>query len=173
MKEESIIGIVAAAIAILGIVLTYLQIIQTKKIKRAEFVSDLLKAMRGNTELSQIEYLLDYDIKWYDEKFHGSPIESNIDNFLSHLNYVCFLRAKKLLSKKEFEIFEYELYRSVTNYDCKCYLWNIYHWSRKNNKKSSFAYLIEYLKSKINKAELELFESDKTVNKYFKKYLNF
>lgn len=153
--------------------ITYLQIHQSKKIKRAEFVSDLLKTLRANAEISKIEYLLDYDIKWYNEMFHGSSLEPYIDNFLSHLNYICFLKSKNLLSKSEFEIFEYELDRSVNNRDCVCYLWNIYHWSNRNKKKCSFAFLVNYLKSKMPKEELSSFESINPKGGQYIKYLNF
>lgn len=173
MKEESIIGVVAACIAIIGIILTYSQIYQTKKIKRAEFVSDLLKTIRSNNEITNIKYLFDYNNKWYNEKFHGSNVELHIDNYLSQLNYICFLKTKKLISYDEFEIFEYELDRSIKNEDCVCYLWNIYHWSKFNKKKCSFEFLIDYLKSKISHDELSIFEnSDEKAGRYIR-HLNF
>lgn len=173
LNVENSIGIIAAIIATIGIVLTLFQLFQTKKIKKAEIISDLLKSIRSNPRISRIEYLLEYGETWYDNSFHESEIELYIDDFLAHFNYICFLLDKKYIGKKEFEMFEYELGRIANNYDCLCYLWNLYHWCLSQNKKCSFSYLISFIKKQMSKEKITRFESSKEEMSGFTKYLNF
>ena len=171
INNESIIGIVAAIIALIGILLTLFQLFQTKKIKKAEFVYELLKSIRSNPNIAKVEYMMDYDLPWYGYKFHGSKKEALIDDFLAQLNFICFLKSKRYISKKEIELFEYELNRTITNGECLCYLWNLHHWSKRNDKKCSFAYLIEYAKEQMNESEKEAFDSPDPKISGFKKIL--
>lgn len=173
LNVENTIGITAAIIATIGIVLTLFQLFQTKKLKKAEIISDLLKSIRSNPQISRIEYLLEYGETWYDDSFHESGLELYMDDFLAQFNYICFLLDKKYIGKKEFEMFEYELGRITNNYDCLCYLWNLYHWSLSQNKKCSFSYLISFIKMQMSKEEIIRFESSKEEISGFTKYLNF
>lgn len=166
--------IVTSIIGILGFTLTIIQIHLSNKVKNAEFISKILENLRFNQRSLDVIYLIEYDQKWYNEKFHGSgELEKNIDAFFSQINYVCYLQNKKLLSDNNFQIFKYEILRICNNYQCKCYLWNLYHWSKRNNSNCSFDYLIKYLKTQFSIEALNKFENSNSNISGYVKYLNF
>lgn len=161
-------------IGVVGFGFTFYQIHRSNQVKQAEFISTLLDHIRFNERVMNAVYIIDYNSNWYNEKFHGSgEMEKNIDAFFSVIDYVCYLFNRKLLSKKDFLIFKYEVLRICNNYQCQCYLWNLYHWAKRNHTKCSFNNLIEFLKSQFTAEEIDKFESDVELKKSYKKYLNF
>ena len=178
MKIQEIIELLTLIATVLiggiGFGFTLYQINKSNKVKQAEFVSSLLDHIRFNERVMDAVYLIDYSNNWYNQDFHNSgEMEKNIDAFFSEMDYVCYLFKRKLLSKKDFLIFRYEVLRICKNSQCRCYLWNLYHWSKKNNTTCSFNNLIEYLKLQFSVKERKQFECPcETVSKY-KKYLNF
>ncbi len=173
LSTENIIAVVAAAIAIIGILLTCFQLYQTKKVDEARLVGDMLKVIRSNERLSEIEHYLDYNVPWYGDDFHDSELETSIDDFLALMNYICFLERKRLIGKRAAKIFEYELIRTIKNPDCLCYLWNLYHWCISKNKKCPFAYLIEYAMVEMSEEKRKAFESNNEAVSGYRRYLNF
>lgn len=166
--------IVTSIISIFSIAFTFYQIKKSNKVKQAEFVSKLLDNIRYNERVLNAIYIIDYSASWYDKNFHGSgESEKNIDAFLSQIDYICYLCKENLLSKKDFLIFEYEVLRVCDNYQCKNYLWNLYHWAKFNKTKCSFNNIINFIKSKLNKDELIKFESNCSNISGYSKYLNF
>ena len=166
--------IVTSIIGILGFTLTIIQIHLSNKVKNAEFISKILENLRFNERSLDVIYLIDYNQKWYDEKFHGSgELEKDIDAFFSQIDYICYLKSKKLLSDDNFQIFKYEVLRVCNNYQCKCYLWNLYHWSKLNSSKCSFDYLIRFLKTRFSEDDLNRFENSNSQISGYDKYLNF
>ena len=95
-----------------------------------------------------------------------------IDGLLAQMNYICFLKSKRLISGTALKVFEYDLERTVNNRDCLCYLWNLYHWSVELGKQCPFSYLVDYAKKKMSKEERSRFES-KSPSGVFIMRLNF
>ena len=93
-------------------------------------------------------YQLDYseDKKWYDEDFHtykNRKIQYKIDQILYMLNYICYLRTRRLISEAEFSLFEYDILRLWTdNNQFVDYMYNLYHYSMKCKVKIPFYYLM-------------------------------
>lgn len=124
----------------------YCQWWKSVKIRRAEFLNQLLEKLRFDDGLVSAMYTMDYNQNWYDGTFHDSDseLECSIDKLLSYLDYICYLKATGNISKTEFKIFQYEINRACVSYSSQGYLWNIYHFSKRNGTNSSFIYLIDY-----------------------------
>jgi len=115
------------------------------KTKRAEFINQILEKLRFDRELADTMYIVDYDQNWYSREFHGSnELEGAIDKLFSYLDYICYLKDTKNITKTEFNIFRYEIHRVCISISTQSYLWNLYHFSKKNKSACSFQYLINY-----------------------------
>ena len=136
--------IVSLVFVCIGGIFVYFQWDRSIRIRRAEFLYQLLEKLRFEDEMVKSMYVVDYNPLWYDASFHGSKLEGKIDKLLSYADYICYLRYTRNVSKKEFQIFEYELHRICLSRSCQCYLWNLYHFSLKDNTICSFDNLISY-----------------------------
>lgn len=124
----------------------YCQWWKSVKIRRAEFINQLLEKLRFDKSLTSAMYTMDYNQDWYDnaDAFHNSELECSIDKLLSYMDYICYLKVTGNISKTEFKIFQYEINRACVSYSSKVYLWNLYLFSKKNRTNCSFIYLINY-----------------------------
>jgi len=137
------------------------------KIKRAEFINQILEKLRFDKELAEIMYIIDYNQTWYNIEFHNSELESSIDKLFSYLDYICYLKDTKNITETEFKIFQYEIHRVCISVSTKLYLWNLYHFSKKNKTTCSFQYLIDYgIISKLLPKDFKVNETlyNKTLN---------
>jgi len=122
------------------------------KVRRAEFITQILEKLRFDKELVEIMYMVEYGNKeWYNKDFHkNKELESSIDKLFSYLDYISYLKSNNNISKKEFKIFQYKINRTCVSISTKKYLWTLYHWSKKNNADCSFQFLIDYgIKNKL------------------------
>lgn len=154
----------------IGGILTLIQWRNSLKLKRSKFINQMIEKLRFNNEIVKAIYLIEYDQNWYDENFHGgSDKELVIDKLLSYLSYICYLISQNHLTKKESVILEYELRRVCASNTVQAYLFNIYHFSKKQKSICSFQYLIDYgLRLKIIPADF----LDDSISTY-PKFLNF
>lgn len=143
----TILGLLIASItSVVGL----MQWNKSNMIRKAEFLKQIIDKLRFDENMTKIMYKIDYSHNWYDKSFHNSDEEKEYDKFFAYLNYVCYLRTTKIISEKEFNILKYEINRVCLDNGVQSYLWNLYHFSKKNNVKSSFNELIEYaIKEKI------------------------
>lgn len=140
------------------------------KFKRAEYLNELSTKVRNDEILSEVVTYFDYNKPWYNEKFHGNrAIEKKIDAILSYFSYICYLKTERLISNSEFRFFKYEIERIIRSYQTKSYLYNLYHFSRKNNVEMSFIYLFKYAEEQ---KEIDKDFYDRRSQKY-PHYLNF
>ncbi|MBD5115626.1 MAG: hypothetical protein HDT46_10610 [Ruminococcaceae bacterium] len=169
---DSILSFLSIIIAIVGGIFAYKQWRYSNKTKRADFINQIISKLRFDKEMAETMNVIDYGNEWYNDKFHNqnNGLEKRMDNLLSYLSYICYLKKEKHIGKREFCIFEYEVNRVCSSPSVKCYLWNLYHFSSKQKANCSFQYLIDYgMKNKlIDKREFLKSES----NVYGKK-LNF
>lgn len=166
--------IATVIISIVGFGFTFYQIYRSNKVKKAEFVSKLLEHLRFNERIIAATYIIDYSEYWYNADFHNSgELEKNIDALFSQIDYICYLYNKSLLNDVDFSIFKYEINIIYNSYQCRCYLWNLYHWSKLNNVNCSFSNLINYMKRKFDKKLLIAFESNDQKISGYKQYLTF
>lgn len=170
-NAEVWIGIVSLVFTAIGGIFIYIQWQKSIKTKRAEFIYQILDKLRFDDELSEATYILDYnEYDWYNDSFHngGNNMEHKIDKLFCYIDYICYLRSTKNISKTEFKIFEYEVHRICLGHSAQAYLWNLYHFALKNKTCCSFQNIIDY------GIEKGTFPKDFTTNKkLYRKRLNF
>ncbi|MCL2518661.1 MAG: hypothetical protein FWF15_08870 [Oscillospiraceae bacterium] len=118
----------------------------SNKLKRAEYINQIIEKLRFDKEMAQTMYKIDYGIPFYNKDFHNgnSELEFAIDKLLSYLSYICYLKRTRNISIKEFNVLHYEIIRVCSSFEIQAYLWNLYHFSKKCNTKCSFEYLTSY-----------------------------
>lgn len=134
-----------------------------QNIKRANFVQQLYEKLRENTDIIEANRMIDYETPvdiWYSKDYNGfkdKKVENIIDNYFSWLSYICYIKSKRCISNKEFHLFEYSIMRVIRSYSSKTYLWNLYHFSQKNNVPFVYLPLLEYgfKKKLINKKDFK------------------
>lgn len=171
---SDILSIVSLVLVIIGGIFTYYQWRKTVLIKRASYINELTEKIRSDSDIKDVVYLFDYDQNWYSAQFHGNnALELKIDKTLSYFSYICYLKKQRIISKKEFKFFQYEVERILMNPDTQDYFFNLYHFAAKFKISFTFVYLLDYGK------EHNLLSDDFFDNKAYKKnhlfhhYLNF
>lgn len=169
---DSVLSAISVLLMIVGGFFAYKQWTSANKIRRSEFINQIIAKLRFDKSTVDTMYMLEYDHEWYNEEFHDADneIEFNVDKLLSYLSYICYLYELKNISKKEFKILRYEVNRACSSLSVQGYLWNLYHFSKKQGTECTFQYLISYgIKNKIiNKKIFYCKEST-----FYPKYLNF
>lgn len=171
---SDIVAIVTFLSAIAGGIFALKKWSWSVKQKRAEYIGKLTEKVRDNKDIAEVLYMFDYGKEWYSAAFHnGGQIETKIDKTLSFFSYICYLRDTKNITKKEFEVFEYELVRILGNYQVQDYLYNLYHFSHKLKRPMSFTPLLSYGKKRkiLDKAFFDLGKSQNTG--IYHHYLNY
>ncbi len=145
------------------------------KIRRSQYLQTLSERMRTDKHILSVRQAIDYGQPWYNKDFHEKHkndvvTEDQVDEVLAFYSYLCYLKMGKIISKKEFKFFSYNIDRALQNTDMQSYLFNLYHFSRKNGVDMSFHYLFEYGK-KNGFFKREFFDPN-TKNEY-SRYLSF
>lgn len=156
MTTNEIIGCVTMIVAIIGLIFSCYQWWKKVQLERAERLSKLITLLRNDVRQLSILYKIDYGESWYDESFHKSELEGELDRFLSFYEYILYLRMNCIISEKEFRFFEYDINSIVDNHDIQTYLFNLYHFSEPENSpfakssKKQFVYknLLKYAKKR-------------------------
>lgn len=154
----------------IGGIFALMQWYSGSKLKRAEFINQIIDKLRFNEDVVKAMYLVDYNQDWYDEDFHGgSAKEMDVDRLLSYLSYICYLIKSRHITKEESSILEYELRRACESHSVQAYHFNLYHFSQRRKSTCSFQYLIDFgLRNGIIEKDFMNKNSSK-----FPKYLNF
>ena len=118
---------------IIGGVFALFQWRQSYKLKRAELLKEALAKIREDKEFAKVLYDIDYGEKWYTYDFiNDHSKEQLFDKVFAYFDYLCYLKNKRILGKNEFRIFEYRIHRMVCNDSFLDYLFNLYHFSKRN-----------------------------------------
>lgn len=167
LSVDNWLTIISLLFIFIGGIFGYKQWNKSIKIRRAEFLYQILDKIRFDDNIVEAMYSIDYNTKWYNEQFHNSEIEVKIDNLFFYIDYICYLKKTGNISDREFQIFRYKIHRICISNSSKMYLWNLYHFSLRNKTECSFYNLIDYgVKNK-------LFPPDfKTNQKLYEKILN-
>ncbi|GHT29534.1 hypothetical protein AGMMS49574_06550 [Bacteroidia bacterium] len=132
LSFENYLSLISLLFVLIGGCFALYQWQSSIKTKRAEFINQILEKLRFDKELTKTMYIVDYDQNWYSNKFHNSELEDSIDKLFSYLDYICYLKHTKNITKTEFQIFQYEIHRVCVSNSTKSYLWNLYHFSKRN-----------------------------------------
>ncbi len=117
-----IVNIALFILALIGLLFTYRQIKENFKTQKATFFKDLYSIMYTDTSIAKAFYALEYGKFKYDNNFHGSDSEGEIDRLLSFANLVCDLYFQQILTEREMRFFKYRFLRIFTNTDIQNYL---------------------------------------------------
>lgn len=157
--KNNIIDIITLLFAVIGGFFALTQWRTQVMQKRAETVKELICKVRDDEDIAAIMDIIDWnDGIVYNGKFRARPSAQRklfaevdddklfqmIDKTLSHFSYICYLRKRHVLQKKDMYVFEYELRRLADNVHIQNYLYSLYHWSSQLGVNCSFGYLIEY-----------------------------
>ena len=168
---DNILSLISIILAIIGGIFAYRQWSIANKTQRTELINRVIEKLRFDKEIAETMYLIDYGNSWYDEHFHNnSDIEYKIDELFSFLNYLCYLKKEKCFSKSEYRILQYEINRVCASFNTQSYLWNLYHFSRKQGTVCSFQDMIDY---GLSKKIIDSREFKNCNSHLYPKYLNF
>jgi hypothetical protein len=106
----------------LGVVAAFRQIREGARAQRALFLKDLLLALRGDSEASNVFYLIDHGHLRWPFGDGGCELERQVDRLLTLLNLVCEMNQQGILSKREMRHFRYYLDRVGSNKAIKRYV---------------------------------------------------
>ena len=146
MSVAEIISLATLGCAVCGGIFAWFQWRKSNKLKRAEFLDQIIQKLRFDEEFVETIYSIDYETFSYNDKFQtpDNPVQMKVDKLLSYLDYICYLRENRIIKEKEFSPNRYIITRVCCNEDICCYLWNLYHFSHSFQKDCSFEYLIKY-----------------------------
>jgi hypothetical protein len=144
MTTNEIVGCVTMIVAIIGLIFSCYQWWKKVQLERAERLSKLITLLRNDVRQLSILYKIDYGESWYDESFHKSELEGELDRFLSFYEYILYLRMNCIISEKEFRFFEYDIMRIVKNSDLRSYLFNLYQFCRDNKLTFPYQNVVDY-----------------------------
>lgn len=158
-------------LVVIGGIFAMIQWIASNKIKRAEFINQIINKLRFDKDMVKTIYMVEYDYSWYNQDFHNrnNEIQFAVDKLLVFLSYICYLHSTGNIKKKEFKILQYELNRTCISPCVQSYLWNLYHFAKKNKTVCTFEELIEYGR------KVKMINDDfiNIKSQHYKKYLNF
>ncbi|MCL2005830.1 MAG: hypothetical protein FWG73_06660 [Planctomycetaceae bacterium] len=134
--------------AIATIVIALWQWEQRRKIRRAEFVKELVEKLRFDDELAEAGRIIDHDLQnttFTADFYKDKKNELRIDKYLAYLSYLCYLIEAKLITDNETQLFGYKIVRVLESSLVKGYLWNLMRFSEvRLGVKCSFHNLITY-----------------------------
>ena len=120
---------------------------QSYRLKRAELVKEASNKIREDADITAVLYTIDYSEDWYNNDFlEDHQTERQFDKAFAYFNYICYLKKKSIFSNDEFRIFEYRIQRMAQNPSFALYLFNLYHFSKRQGRDISFYYLLNYMK---------------------------
>lgn len=129
-KAVIISGALPALATICGFIITVAAWKNNVKTRRADYISDLLDKLHNDKLIKDTVYLLQYNDQWYNKDFYNNhELELEIDTTLSYLSYICYLHVKKIISKKEFRLFQSMINHAATNESTLRYFYNLRHYS--------------------------------------------
>lgn len=152
-----------------GVLVALFQLLHGNRTKRGEYVHSLYEKIISDEHIKNAVYTMDYGGFWYNDSFHGSVFEKEVDSLFRYLSFICYLYDRRLISEKEMTLFEYVLNRTCLSAQSIEYLWNIYHFARSNGLECSFSPLIKYGESR-GRITTDFYNRE---SRLFHKYLNF
>lgn len=146
-NEITLIDIITIVFTVIGGGFALWQWIKNSMVKRASYYNDAFIKLREDEDIVYTLHMIDYSVeKWYPFDSHDDPeIERKVDKTFGYIDYLCYLRSRKLISKKEFRNMEYRIVRIGFNSSALDYMYNLYHFSKANGTAMSFSNLLEYL----------------------------
>ncbi len=125
--------IVPGVFAGAGLFMNVLQSCRTNAQTRAALVAACLKGFADDDEIQNAFYAIEYSVFKYDESFHKSKFEREIDKLLRHFAHTALAWQAGLLSTTEIKPIQYYVLRVMRDPEIRKYLEFIADWSQQNN----------------------------------------
>ena len=119
----------SAIFAAVGLLLTFYQSRRNNVQARAALVAECLKGFAEDQGIQRAFYAIEYSKFKYDEEFHRSECEREIDRLLRHFSNIALAWQAGLLSTRDVRPIQYYVLRVVRNSEIKKYLKFIANWS--------------------------------------------
>jgi hypothetical protein len=126
----AIVPALGALFAAFGLLLNVQQSRKTNAQARAALVAGCLKGFAEDEEIQKAFYAIEYSEFQYDEGFHKSPQEREIDKLLRHFANLALAWQAGLLSTADIQPVQYYVLRVMRDPEIKKYLAFIAHWSQ-------------------------------------------
>jgi hypothetical protein len=125
-----LIPMVSLTIAALAFSLNVCQTRLTNSLVRAKMVSDSLHIFMDDKTIQNVFYKIEYGKFKYNNDFHGSEEEKEVDKLLRHFSNLALMWKNELLSIKDIHPIQYFILRTVNNSEIQKYLSFIDNWSK-------------------------------------------
>ena len=119
-------------VAIISVTLALVQYSKKNRFKKAEQLHAIVEKLWSDKDICSIIYEIEESSFRFDSSFYESGLEFKTDKALDYLSYFCYLRSNRLIGAKEFVFLEYIIKLVVSNQEIQAYLYNLYHFSRRN-----------------------------------------
>ncbi|MEO0075903.1 MAG: hypothetical protein ABIK31_07390 [candidate division WOR-3 bacterium] len=96
--------------------------------KRSEYVINLYNTFINDKDMVEIYYKLEYSEFRYDDNFHGSQTEKQLDKLLGHFSNIGRLFNLGILTREDLKFFEYEFLVIYQNKNIQAYLRFLDNW---------------------------------------------
>jgi hypothetical protein len=116
-----------------GLLLNVRQSRRTNAQSRAAIVLSCLKGFAEDEEIQKAFYAIEYLEFQYNEKFHRSPQEREIDKLLRHFANIALAWQAQLLTIDDVRPIEYYVLRVMRNPEIQKYFKFIEHWSSQDD----------------------------------------
>ena len=125
-----LIPMVSLTIAALAFTINVRQTKLTNSLVRAKMVSDSLHTFMDDEIIQNAFYKVEYGEFEYNNNFHGSEEEKEIDKLLRHFSNLALMWKNELLTLKDIHPIQYFILRAVNNSEIQKYLSFIDNWSK-------------------------------------------
>ena len=125
-----IVPVTSAIFAAIGLLLMFYQSRRTNAQARAALVAACLKGFADDEEIQRAFYAIEYSEFRYDEKFHKSDQEREVDKLLRHFANIALAWQAGLLSTHDVRPIQYYVLRVMRDPEIQKYLKFIAQWSK-------------------------------------------
>jgi hypothetical protein len=133
----------STAFAALGLLLTFYQLRRANAQLRATLVAECLKEFAQDDDIQRAFYIVEYSKFTYDEEFHESPREREIDKLLIHFSNIGLAWRTGLLNIRDLRPAQYYILTIVNDQEIQKYLEFITEWSKTRKFEHPYAVLNE------------------------------
>jgi hypothetical protein len=123
----------SAVFAATGLLLAFYQSRRANAQARAALVAEYLKSFAEDEEIQRAYYAVAYSQFLYNEDFHGSESERQIDKLLRHFSNIALAWQAGLLSTHDVRPIQYYVLRVARNDEVRRYLRFMADWSKQQH----------------------------------------
>jgi hypothetical protein len=120
----------SAIFAAIGLLLTFYQSRRTNAQARAGLVAACLKGFAEDEEIQRAFYAIEYSEFKYDDEFHKSEREREVDKLLRHFSNIALAWQAGLLTTRDVRPIQYYVLRVLRDAEIRNYLKFIAEWSK-------------------------------------------